>query len=158
MTISMEDATSRVRDALDAAGIAEAAEIAWATVWLEACGYGGIALLAEALADERRSLALARGLAGMDLEQVSCAFLAPAIIADVKANGRVFLHNVRHGLFLLPFSVRERLGIGCPVDPGFAVGGERARDPYAEKLAEAHASGLAVDEAAFAALTARAHA
>lgn len=158
MTISMDDATARIAATLEAAGIPEAAEIAWAAVWLEACGYGGIALLAEALADERQSLTLARGLVGIDLEQVSCAFLAPAIIADVKANGRVFLHNVRHGLFILPFTVREKLGIGCPVDPGFAVGGDRARDPYAEKLAEVRANGLAIDDAALCALTLRAKA
>lgn len=152
MTISIEDATARITAALDQAGVADAAEIAWATVWLEACGYGGVALLGEALADERRSLPLTRGLVGMDLEKVSCAFLAPAIVADVKANGRVFLHNVRHGLFLLPFTVREGLGIGCPVDPGFAVGGERTKNPYGEKLADAQANGLAIDDAALAML------
>lgn len=156
MIIGMDEASDRIAAVLEAAAVPDAPDIAWAAVWLEACGYGGVSLLAEALADERRSLKPERGPVGMDLEQVSCAFLAPAIIADVKANGRVFLHNVRHGLFLLPFTVREGLGIGCPVDPGFAVGGERSRNPYAEKLAEARANGLAIDEAAWSALMMRA--
>ena len=29
--------------------IPDAAEIAWATIWLEACGYSGVKLLGEAL-------------------------------------------------------------------------------------------------------------
>jgi hypothetical protein len=60
-------------------------------------------------------------------------------MAEVKANGRAFLRNVRHGLFMLPFAVRENMGLGCPVDPSFAVGGERHKNPYAEKLALAEA-------------------
>ena len=132
----------------------DAAEIAWATVWLEACGYGGLKLLAEALADERRALPLTRDALGLDLDHVSCAFLAPAIMREVQANGRAFLRNVRHGLFMLPFSVREKVGLGCPVDPSFAVGGERLKNPYEEKLALARAEGLAVDEALWAGLAA----
>ena len=131
----------------------DAAEIAWATVWLEACGYGGLKLLAEALADERRSLPLARDALGLDLDHVSCAFLAPAIMREVQANGRAFLRNVRHGLFMLPFSVREKVGLGCPVDPSFAVGGERHKNPYAEKLEQAAAEGIEVDDALWAGLS-----
>ena len=33
----------------------DAAEIAWATIWLEACGYSGVRLLGEALKDEHLS-------------------------------------------------------------------------------------------------------
>jgi len=152
MQLTIDTARHRLTDTLQGAGIEGAADIAWATVWLEACGYPGLKLLAEALADARRDLPLSRDLIGLDLQNVSCAFLAPAIIAEVKTNGRVFLRNVRHGLFLLPFTVREGLAIGCPVDPAFAVGGERLKDPYAEKLAEAEAKGLAVDDGLWASL------
>ena len=71
---------------------------------------------------------------------------------DVNANGRAFLRNVRHGLFLLPFTVKANIGIGCPVDPGFAVGGERHKNPYGEKLALAAANGLDIDDAAWSAI------
>ena len=132
---------------LESLGVAEARDIGWACAWLEACGYPGLKLLAEALADPARSRDLARDAMGFDLDNVSCVFLAPAILRDVEANGRVFLRNVRHGLYLLPFAVRSNLGIGCPVDPAFAVGGERQKNPYAEKLALAEVDGIEVDEA-----------
>jgi hypothetical protein len=127
-------------------GHPEPGEIAWATIWLEACGYTGLKFLAEARVDERNTLVLERDALGFDLQSVSCAYLAPAIMRDVGSNGRVFLRNVRHGLFLLPFTVRANLGIGCPVDPGFAVGGERHKNPYTGKLAQAEIDGLAVDD------------
>ena len=126
--------------------IPDAADIAWATVWLEACGYSGVKLLGEALKDERRTLDLTRDALGIDMQEVSCAFLAPAIMREVHANGRAFLRNVRHGLYLLPFTVRENIGLGCPVDPSFAVGGERHKNPYGEKLALATADGLEIDD------------
>ena len=126
--------------------IPDAADIAWATIWLEACGYSGVKLLGEALKDERRTLQLTRDSLGIDMQEVSCAFLAPAIMRDVAANGRAFLRNVRHGLYLLPFTVRENIGLGCPVDPSFAVGGERHKNPYGEKLALATADGLEIDD------------
>lgn len=135
-------------------GFPDSREIAWATVWLEACGYSGLKLLGEALSDDRQSLALERDVLGIDLQNVSCAFLAPAIMREVKANGRAFLRNVRHGLFLLPFSVKANIGIGCPVDPSFALGGERHKNPYAEKLALAEANGLEIEEAHWNALAA----
>jgi len=147
MIMTMQDIQTQLGDRLSARGIADAADIAWSGVWLEACGYSGIALLAEALADPRHTLDLVRDPLGMDLQNVSCAFLAPAIMRDVAANGRLFLRNVRHGLFLLPFTVKANIGIGCPIDPGFAVGGERHKNPYAEKLALAEANGLDIDEA-----------
>ena len=130
--------------------IPDAADIAWATVWLEACGYSGVKLLGEALKDERRTLDLPRDALGIDMQEVSCAFLAPAIMREVHANGRAFLRNVRHGLYLLPFTVRENIGLGCPVDPSFAVGGERHKNPYGEKLALATADGLEIDDEAWA--------
>lgn len=155
MHLNPAEAERQIAARLEAEGIAECQDIAWSAVWLEACGYGGVALLAEALDDERRDCDLTRGLIGLDLDHVSCAFLAPRIIADVKANGRVFLRNVRHGLFVLPFTVRENVGIGCPVDPAFAVGGERHKNPYDEKLALAAEQGLEIDNAHWAAFTNR---
>lgn len=130
----------------------DAADIAWATIWLEACGYSGVKLLEEALRDERRTLDLTRDALGIDLQQVSCAFLAPAIMREVAANGRAFLRNVRHGLYMLPFTVRANIGLGCPVDPAFAVGGERHKNPYAEKLGLAAAEGLEIDDALWGAI------
>ncbi len=150
MHIDMMTAEARIADVLNELPIPDAAEIAWATVWLEACGYTGVRFLGEALADERKSLQLERDALGLDLQTVSCAFLAPAIMRDVAANGRVFLRNVRHGLYMLPFAVRTNLGIGCPVDPAFAVGGERHKNPYAEKLALAEANGLDIEDAIWA--------
>jgi hypothetical protein len=146
MHTDLKAAENRLAIRLRNIGHAEPREIAWATVWLQACGYTGFKLLAEALPDERKSLALTRDALGIDLQEVSCAYLAPAIMADVKANGRVFLRNVRHGLFMLPFAVRENMGLGCPVDPSFAIGGDRLKNPYAEKLALAEASGIDVDD------------
>ena len=130
--------------------VAEADEIAWACAWLEACGYPGLAILTEALAEARRNTELTRDALGLDLENVSCAFLAPQLIQEVEASGRVFLRNVRHGLYILPFAVRSNLGIGCPVDVAFALGGERTKNPYGEKLALAQANGLTIDDALWA--------
>ena len=147
MHTDLKAAENRLAIRLRNIGFAEPREIAWAAVWLQACGYTGFQLLVEALADERRSLDLTRDALGIDLQNVSCAFLAPAIMADVKANGRAFLRNVRHGLFMLPFAVRENMGLGCPVDPSFAIGGERLKNPYAEKLALADANGIEIGDA-----------
>ncbi len=150
MHIDIQSAEAELAKKLD--GIPDAGEIAWATVWLEACGYSGVKLLGEALKDERRTLDLTRDVLGLDLQQVSCAFLAPAIMREVKANGRAFLRNVRHGLYMLPFTVRENIGLGCPVDPSFAVGGERHKNPYTEKLELAAVEGLEIDDGLWAAL------
>ncbi|WP_409763514.1 hypothetical protein [Aestuariivirga sp.] len=148
----MITAEGDLAERLAALGLPDAGEIAWATIWLEACGYTGLKFLTEALGDEQRSLNLVRDSLGLDLRNVSCAFLAPAIMRHVRANGRAFLRNVRHGLFLLPFTVREDIGIGCPVDPSFAVGGTRHKNPYAEKLAQAEQQGLELDDALWARL------
>lgn len=146
MHTELKAAENRLAIRLRNVGHAEPREIAWATVWLQACGYTGVKLLAEALSDETKSIELTRDALGLDLHNVSCAYLAPAIMADVKTNGRAFLRNVRHGLFMLPFAVRENLGLGCPVDPSFAVGGERLKNPYAEKLALAEANGIDIED------------
>lgn len=114
--------------------------------WLEACGYPGIKLLLEAQADERRSLTFAVDAMGLDLQNVSCVYLGPAIADHVANHGRVFLRNVRHGLYLLPLSVEANIGIGCPVDPAFALGGERSKNPYIEKLEIAAREGVTVDD------------
>ena len=83
---------------------------------------------------------------GLDLQNVSCVFLGPAIAAHVAKHGRVFLRNVRHGLYLVPLAVEANIGIGCPVDPAFALGGERHKNPYSEKLELAARDGVAVDD------------
>ena len=152
MRIDMTQAEAELARKLSS--LPDAGDIAWATLWLEACGYGGLKLLAEALADTRRTLPLTRDALGLDLDGVSCAFIAPAIMREVKANGRAFLRNVRHGLFMLPFAVKENIGLGCPVDPAFAVGGERHKNPYVEKLEQAAAEGIEVDDALWASLVA----
>lgn len=136
----------------------DAGDIGWATAWLEACGYPGLKILAEALADPVREIELRRDAMGLDLGQVSCVFLAAKIMEQVARDGRLFLRNVRHGLYLLPFTVRANLGIGCPIDPAFAVGGERTKDPYAEKLALAEANGITVDDGLWARLAVQAKA
>jgi hypothetical protein len=114
--------------------------------WLEACGFPGIKLLLEARADERRSLTFAADAMGLDLQNVSCVFLGPAIADHVATYGRVFLRNVRHGLYLVPLAVEAKIGIGCPVDPAFALGGERSKNPYTEKLEIAARDGVTVDD------------
>jgi hypothetical protein len=114
--------------------------------FLEGVGYPGLKLLCEALTDPHRSLDLRRDEIGLDLQNVSCVFIAHDIAKSVATEGRVFLRNVRHGLYLLPVSVNMNIGIGCPVDPGFALGGERTKNPYAEKLALAEVNGVLVDD------------
>ncbi len=120
--------------------------------WLEACGYPGIKLFLEARADERQGLELVPDAMGLDLQGVSCVFLGPAIADHVASHGRVFLRNVRHGLYLLPLAVEANIGIGCPVDPAFALGGERSKNPYKEKLEAAARDGVAVDDELWRAL------
>ncbi len=124
--------------------------------WLEACGYPGIRLLLEAVADKTKDLALQPDTLGLDLQNVSCVFLGPSILRYMKINGRVFLRNVRHGLYLLPLSVEANVGIGCPVDPAFALGGERTKNPYAEKLDIAAREGVMIDDELWRALEANA--
>src|SRR4051812_25806716 len=155
MIVSFDELRRAAFRALDAAGAAPGVddESGWACAWLEACGYPGLAMLAEALdetpAEERRP-SLAPDAIGIDLRGVSCVFSAPILVDYARAKGRVFLRNVRHGLYVLPFTVRANLGIGCPVDPAFAIGGIREKNPYAEKLGLAALSGITVEGAAWA--------
>ena len=114
--------------------------------WLQACGYPGLKLLLEAAGDAQKDLTLTPDAMGLDLQHVSCVFLGPSILRYVSDHGRVFLRNVRHGLYLVPLSVEANIGIGCPVDPAFALGGERTKNPYAEKLDIAARDGVAVDD------------
>jgi hypothetical protein len=132
------------------------AQFAGATaLWLEACGYPGLKHLHEGLSDAVGDFKLTRDVLGIDLNHVSCARIGPDIVAEVLANGRAFLRNVRHGLFLLPASVEHNIGIGCPIDPGFALGGERTKNPYVEKLDAAKRDGFEVDDALWQSLTQR---
>lgn len=132
--------------------VPEPAAAARNCAWLEACGYPGIRLLLEARADKQRALTLVPDAMGLDLQNVSCVFLGPEIAAHVAKHGRVFLRNVRHGLYLVPLAVEANIGIGCPVDPAFALGGERSKNPYSEKLELAARDGVAVDDELWRAL------
>ena len=108
-------------------------------------------MLLEALADPPRAPLLARTVMGIDGEGVSAVFIAPQLAAQAKTHGRFTYRNARHGLYVLPFAVRDNLGIGCPVDPAFHIGGDRENNPYAEKLAAA-AGGVEIDAVAWARL------
>jgi hypothetical protein len=121
--------------------------------WLHAAGYNGIKYIGEALQDSETTAVLEKDLMGLDLKHVSCVFISAKIEAMFAEHGRLFLRNVRHGLFLLPGSVNGNYGIGCPVDPGFALGGERSKNPYAEKIDIAVKDGVDVDDALWQALT-----
>lgn len=150
MKKTLEDIEAHARAALAAKGhgIAAAAHCAW----LHGAGYNGIKYLGEALGDVETSATLEKDLMGLDLKGVSCVFISQQVEALIAKHGRVFLRNVRHGLFLLPGSVSGNYGIGCPVDPGFALGGERSKNPYAEKLELAQRDGVDVDETLWQAL------
>ena len=153
-TLSLKHIEQLAHAALVAKGHAAIAdETAKAAAWLEAVGYPGLKLLAEALSDPVTSLDLKRDVLGIDLDNVSCVFIGAAVANEVENNGRAYLRNVRHGLYLVPRSVEQNYGIGCPVDPAFALGGERSKNPYAEKLAAAAIAGVAVDDVVIAELT-----
>lgn len=161
MQIGVDDLAAAATRLLQDHGETEiAADIGWACAWLQACSYPGLTLLFEALdttLPEGRHPHLATDVLGLDLQNISCAFLAPAIDRLVAERGRLFLRNVRHGLYLVPFSVRANIGIGCPVDPSFALGGERTKNPYEEKLALARDAGLSIADTLWARATAGKH-
>jgi hypothetical protein len=151
VNVSLESLSAAASRLLRKAGSPEIAEESgWACAWLQACGYPGLEQLFEALDTtprQARDPQLTPDALGLDLQNVSCVFLAPGISALVEERGRLFLRNVRHGLYLVPFSIRANIGIGCPVDPAFALGGERTKNPYEEKLALAREAGITVAEA-----------
>jgi hypothetical protein len=146
INLVMQNAEQELLTALVMKGHPAAAFAAQAAIWLEACDYPGLKTLQEALADEPADFVLKRGVLGIDLHNVSCAIIGEQVVAEINARGRALLSNVRHGLFLLPSSVIQNFGIGCPVDPGFPLGGERTKNPYIEKLALAAAQGINVED------------
>ena len=124
-------------------------EIAWATGFLESVGYPGLALLAEALestAPDYQAPALTPEYGLVNTQNISCVYIAPQLNDLALQHGRIVLMEARHGLYCLPFSVRENYGIGCPVDPSFALGGVREKNPYLEKLQHSADKGIEVDE------------
>ena len=153
MLKSLQEVEIHARTALQR-GARESFSAAENCAWLEAVGYPGLKLLAEALSDPISSISLSKDAIGLDLQNVSCVFLADEVDQMIASQGRLFLRNVRHGLYLLPGSLRGNYGIGCPVDPAFALGGERSKNPYTEKLELAARVGIEVDEASWQALEA----
>lgn len=150
MQIEFDDLSAAASRLLRETGSPDIAEDGgWACAWLQACSYPGLELLIEATDTtpiHARDPVLTADSLGLDLANISCVFLAPRLTRLVEQQGRVFLRNVRHGLYLLPFSVRANIGIGCPVDPAFALGGERTKNPYEEKLAAVRQHGVPVAE------------
>jgi hypothetical protein len=154
MKRSLADIEQHAIAALQRRGLSTmAAETASRCAWLEGVGYPGLKLLTEALADAEQDLDLAKDALGLDLKNVSAVFLAASLRAFVQQHGRVFLRNVRHGLYLVPDSVNANYGIGCPVDPAFPLGGERSKNPYADKLEAAAREGVEVDDAVWQSLS-----
>lgn len=147
MNKSLQDIEAHARAAL-LPKLAESIAVTAARqcAWLHGAGYNGLKYLGEALQDSETTTALDPDAMGLDLKHISCVFISPQVEAVYAAHGRLFLRNVRHGLFLLPESVAGNYGIGCPVDPAFALGGERTKNPYAEKMDLALANGVEVDD------------
>jgi hypothetical protein len=143
--LSLAEAEAVLQHALLNKNLSDAAFMAKTAIWLQACGYPGLTILQEALTEVPPPFAVARSSIGLDLKSISCVHIGQQIISDVRNNGRVYLRNVRHGLFLLPASVEFQFGIGCPIDAGFAIGGERTKNPYVEKLEMAETKGLVLD-------------
>jgi len=154
MKRNLAEIESHAAAAMRQHGLAEiAGETASRCAWLEGVGYPGLKLLAEALADQQQNTELEKDVLGIDLKNVSAVFLAARLNDLVRQHGRLFLRNVRHGLYLVPDSVRGNYGIGCPVDPAFPLGGERTKDPYAEKLEAAARDGVEVDDGVWQSLS-----
>lgn len=126
-----------------------AQDIAFATGFLESVGYPGLKLLAEAMEETRQDFmppALAPEYGLVDTQNISCVYIAAQLNDLALQHGRIVLMQVRHGLFCVPFSVRHNYAIGCPIDPSFALGGEREKNPYLEKLAHSAETGIEVEE------------
>lgn len=152
MQISYDDAVQKLELQLAGKNYSNATFMAETAIWLEACGYAGLQELSQALADAPQEFKLSRTVLGLDLRNISCAIIGDQVLADVVKNGRVYLRNVRHGLFLLAGSVHHNFGIGCPIDPAFALGGQRGKNPYKEKMELAKRDGLQLDEGLWLAL------
>jgi hypothetical protein len=151
---SIADIEALARAALERKGLGQHADFAApACAFLEAVAYPGLKILAEALEDPAKPVTLEKDLMGLDLQHVSCVFIGSEVERLHKEHGRLFLRNVRHGLYLLPGSVHHNYGIGCPVDPGFPLGGERSKNPYVEKLDISARDGIAVDDALWQSLS-----
>lgn len=149
----MIEIEAAARQAL-AARLVDAEFAARSCAFLEQVGYPGLLQLCEALDEPEQVAQLKKDAMGVDLYNVSCVFVGAAVTALVRQHGRLFLRNVRHGLYLLPASVWNDYGIGCPVDPSFALGGERSKNPYTEKIAMAARDGVEIDAALWARLAA----
>src|SRR5262245_193555 len=107
MIVSFDELRRVAFRALDGGGAAPGVddEAGWACAWLAACGYPGLKMLGEALEEtprEERRPSFMLDAIGVDLRNVSCLFAAPTLVDLAKARGRIFLRNVRHGLYLLP--------------------------------------------------------
>jgi hypothetical protein len=146
MRATLGEIETRALNALRAKGL-DRPDTAANTSWLHGAGYNGLKYLTEALSDTDATFPLEKDALGLDLKNRSCAFIFPDVEQQYAKHGRVFLRNVRHGLFLLRGSVEGNYGIGCPVDPSFALGGERTKNPYAEKQDLAMREGVDVDDA-----------
>jgi hypothetical protein len=147
MIKTLDDIEAHSRAALLTKVDAHVADVASKNcAWLHGAGYNGLKYLVEALHDDVTHAALEPDAMGLDLKSISCVFLSKDIEALRATHGRLFLRNVRHGLYLLPASVLLNYGIGCPVDPAFALGGERTKNPYTEKMELAVANGVEVDD------------
>ncbi len=154
MKRSLTEIESHAAEAMRRHGLTEIAEETGSRcAWLEGVAYPGLKLLAEALVDQQQNAELEKDVLGIDLKNVSAVFLAARLNGLVRQHGRLFLRNVRHGLYLVPDSVRGNYGIGCPVDPAFPLGGERMKDPYAEKLEASARDGVEVDEGVWQSLS-----
>jgi hypothetical protein len=156
MKRSLQDIENYAMQALVARGHGQIAKrAAMDCAWLLACNYNGLNILLEAFGDTQTSCNLEPDALGLDLQNVSCIFIADDIGRIRAERGRIFLRNVRHGLYLVPGSVNGNYGIGCPIDPGFALGGERGKNPYVEKLEAAKLNGIEVDDLLWQSLTRR---
>lgn len=152
--VTLDDIEAGALNYLNAHGHAAiAVRAAKDCAWLQAVGYAGLKILTEAVTDTVQTAQIDKDLLGLDLQNVSCVFLADRIGSLYAEHGRMFLRNVRHGLYLVPMSVNGNFGIGCPVDPGFALGGERTKNPYLEKLSLAMRDGVTIDDDLWSAIT-----
>jgi hypothetical protein len=147
MQIEMKEAEVMLREVLARSAFPAPSFAVKACIWLEACAYPGLQTLVEALKDPVVAFSPQRSSLGLDLQHISCARIGDAVVDDVLKNGRADLRNVRHGLFLLPASIEHNIGIGCPIDAGFALGGERIKNPYTEQIAVAEAQGIKISDA-----------